>query len=164
VGLSLADPTRPLATMNHRKSSVVVVESEHHDNVLRVTDTTMRKMSVANPEILAITLEAKQGTDNKKSMTLRQSFPLYKKKLWHGPFSSPLPLSWKTTTLPFLEASTPFQSSLRSTESSLTTMPRHLISSLPLGKLVSPTVPCAVRFLVYMLLELSWTNLDIAIP
>jgi len=60
----------PTVTMEHRKSSVVFVERQHHDNVLHVTDTTMCEMFVANPGILAITLAARQGTDNEKAMTL----------------------------------------------------------------------------------------------
>jgi SP family general alpha glucoside:H+ symporter-like MFS transporter len=86
--------------MAHRKSSIAFAETEHHDNVLRVTDTTIRKMSVANPEILAITLEAKHGTDNEKSMTLRQSFPLYKKAMaWSILFSTAIVMEGYDTAL-----------------------------------------------------------------
>jgi hypothetical protein len=86
--------------MEHGKSSVAFVESEHHDNVLRVADTTMRKTSVASPKILAITLEAKRGTDNEKAMTLTQSFPLYRKAMaWSILFSMAIVMEGYDTSL-----------------------------------------------------------------
>lgn len=69
--------------MASRNNSIVahVTNVEHHDNVLRVTDTTMRKMSVADPNIAAITVEAKAATQSEKTMTLKQAFNLYKKAM-----------------------------------------------------------------------------------
>jgi len=68
--------------MASRKNSVAhVANVEHNDNVLRVTDTTMRKMSVADPNIAAITVDAKAATNSEKTMTLRQAFNLYKKAM-----------------------------------------------------------------------------------
>ncbi|KAL3423013.1 sugar porter family MFS transporter [Phlyctema vagabunda] len=61
-----------------------ITNVEHHDNVLRVTDTNIRKMSVANPDIAHLTLEAKQATDSEKHMTLAQAFPLYKKAMLYS--------------------------------------------------------------------------------
>lgn len=69
--------------MASRNNSIVahVTNVEHHDNVLRVADTTMRKMSVADPNIAAITVEAKAATQSEKTMTLKQAFNLYKKAM-----------------------------------------------------------------------------------
>jgi MFS transporter, SP family, general alpha glucoside:H+ symporter len=67
--------------MASRNNSITahVTSTEHHDNVLRVTDTDMRKMSVANPDLAAIVLEAKAATNSEKNMSVRQAWNLYKK-------------------------------------------------------------------------------------
>lgn len=69
--------------MASRNNSIVahVTNVDHHDNVLRVTDTHMRKMSVADPNIAALTVEAKAATHSEKTMTLKQAFNLYKKAM-----------------------------------------------------------------------------------
>jgi SP family general alpha glucoside:H+ symporter-like MFS transporter len=69
--------------MASRSNSIVahVTNVEHHDNVLRVTDTHMRKMSVADPNIAVLTVEAKAATQSEKNMTLNQAFNLYKKAM-----------------------------------------------------------------------------------
>ena len=58
-----------------------ITNIEHHDNVLRLADTNMRKMSVANPDLINITVDAKQATNSEKSMSLKQAFNLYKKAM-----------------------------------------------------------------------------------
>ncbi|RDW88229.1 MFS transporter-15 [Coleophoma cylindrospora] len=58
-----------------------ITNVERHDNVLRLADTNIRKLSVINPDIAHLTLEAKLATDSEKTMTLRQAFPLYKKAM-----------------------------------------------------------------------------------
>jgi SP family general alpha glucoside:H+ symporter-like MFS transporter len=69
--------------MASRNNSIVahVTNVEHHDNVLRVADTNLRKMSVHNPDIAAITIEAKAATESEKAMSLKQAFKLYKKAM-----------------------------------------------------------------------------------
>ncbi len=69
--------------MTSRNNSIVghVANVDHHDNVLRVTDTHMRKMSVADPNIAALIVEAKTATNSEKTMTLKQAFNLYKKAM-----------------------------------------------------------------------------------
>ena len=69
--------------MASRNNSIVahVTNVEHHDNVLRVTDTHMRKMSVADPNIATLTVEAKAATNSEKNMTLKQALRLYKKAM-----------------------------------------------------------------------------------
>jgi hypothetical protein len=69
--------------MASRNNSITahVTNVDHNDNVLRVTDTTIRKMSVADPNIAALTVEAKAATQSEKTMTLRQAFNLYKKAM-----------------------------------------------------------------------------------
>jgi MFS transporter, SP family, general alpha glucoside:H+ symporter len=97
---SLADPTHTSCHNGAPQGLVAFVESEHRDNVLRMTDITMRKMSVANPEILAITLEAKQGTGREKSMTLRQSFPVCKNAMaWSILFSTAIVMEGSDSAL-----------------------------------------------------------------
>jgi MFS transporter, SP family, general alpha glucoside:H+ symporter len=86
--------------MSRRKSPVAFAEITHNDNVLRVDDNVMRKMSVANPEIVATTLDAKEGTNKEKSMSLRQSFPLYKKAMaWSILFSTAIVMEGYDTAL-----------------------------------------------------------------
>jgi SP family general alpha glucoside:H+ symporter-like MFS transporter len=51
------------------------------DNVLRVVDTHMRKMSEANPDITNLTLEAQHATASEKNMSFKQAFKLYKKAM-----------------------------------------------------------------------------------
>lgn len=69
--------------MASRNNSIAahVTNVDHHDNVVRVTDTHMRKMSVADPNIAALTVEAKAATHSEKTMTLKQAFNLYKKAM-----------------------------------------------------------------------------------
>lgn len=68
--------------MASRNNSIAhVTNVEHRDNVLRVTDTTMRKMSVADPNIANLTVDAKAATNSEKKMTLKQAFDLYKKAM-----------------------------------------------------------------------------------
>lgn len=52
---------------------------EHQDNVVRVDDATVRKLSVANPELAHLTTEAKGATQAEKSMGLFQAVRLYPK-------------------------------------------------------------------------------------
>ena len=71
-----------------------------NDNILRIDDNVMHNMSVANPEILAIALDAKDGTDKEKSMTLRQSFQLYRKAVaWSILFSTAIVMEGYDTSL-----------------------------------------------------------------
>ena len=70
-----------MATRKHSTPGQVK-ETVHHDGVLRVDDTHMRRMSLANPEIANLTLEAKQATLSEKNMTLKQALPLYKKAMF----------------------------------------------------------------------------------
>lgn len=57
------------------------VVSSHHDDVLRATDTNIRKLSVNIPDLADLTLEAKQATESEKNMSLKQAFRLYKKAM-----------------------------------------------------------------------------------
>ena len=69
--------------MASRNNSIAahVTNVEHNDNVLRVRDTHMRKMSVADPNIAALTLEAKAATYSEKNMSLKVALKLYKKAM-----------------------------------------------------------------------------------
>lgn len=67
--------------MDHgRKSSVVQVDRQD-DGVLRVMDTEVRRMSVANPEFANQTAEARSATDREHRMTVSQAFKLYPKAI-----------------------------------------------------------------------------------
>jgi hypothetical protein len=67
--------------MEHqRKVSIVPVESQH-DNVLRVQDTNILKMSVSNADAAVEASEAKAATDREHNMTLRDAFKLYPKAI-----------------------------------------------------------------------------------
>jgi SP family general alpha glucoside:H+ symporter-like MFS transporter len=63
-------------------------------------DDAMHKTSVDDPEILIIPMEAKEGTDKEKSLSLRQSFPLYKKAMaWSILFSTAIIMEGYDTAL-----------------------------------------------------------------
>lgn len=120
-------------------------------------------MSVANPEILALTLEAKSGTDNEKSMTLRQSFPLYKKAMaWSILFSTAIVMEGYDTAL--LGSFYAFPKLTEKYRESIGNDATPLTSSRPLGRQVSLTAPCVERSWACMLLELSWTSSNTVIP
>lgn len=57
----------------------MVEVSRDQDNVLRLNDEQVRKMSVNNPNIAAINQEAKQATDREHNMTYKEAFNLYPK-------------------------------------------------------------------------------------
>lgn len=63
--------------MDGRRRSSVVPDSRADDGVLRVDDSTIRHMSVANPDIPHINQEARNATANEVNMTLRQAVKLY---------------------------------------------------------------------------------------
>lgn len=63
-----------------RRSSVVSVQREP-DDVVRVADSSFRRMSEANPEIPHINNEAKKATENETTMTLREAVRLYPKAI-----------------------------------------------------------------------------------
>jgi SP family general alpha glucoside:H+ symporter-like MFS transporter len=67
--------------MASRNNSIAahVTETEHHDNVLRVKDSEIRRMSINVSDIAALTMEAKQATQSEKNMTVGQAWKLYKK-------------------------------------------------------------------------------------
>jgi len=65
---------------DRRKSSIVQVESRN-DNVLRVADTNIRKMSVINPELATQNADARAATEREHNMTLRECFRLYPKAI-----------------------------------------------------------------------------------
>jgi SP family general alpha glucoside:H+ symporter-like MFS transporter len=64
-----------------RKGSVVQVERPETDDVLRVLDTEVRRMSVANPEFANQTSEARNATNREHRMTVRDAFKLYPKAI-----------------------------------------------------------------------------------
>ena len=65
--------------MEHeRKASIVAVETRH-DNVLRVLDTNIRKMSVNNTTFANEAADAKAATEREHNMTVRQALRLYPK-------------------------------------------------------------------------------------
>jgi MFS transporter, SP family, general alpha glucoside:H+ symporter len=65
--------------MDRRKSSVVAVD--HHDEVLRVDDDMIRKLSVAVPDIATLNHDAKEATDREHNMTIRDAVKLYPKAI-----------------------------------------------------------------------------------
>lgn len=69
-----------MAAEGRRKSSIVQVP-DRNDDVLRVMDNSFRKMSVANPDIVSQTNEAKNATDREHDMTVRECFKLYPKAI-----------------------------------------------------------------------------------
>lgn len=56
-----------------------VKQVEHHDDVLRVDEAYLRRMSINNPDIAALTQEAQNATLSEKNMSVKQAFKLYKK-------------------------------------------------------------------------------------
>lgn len=66
------------ARRDSRKLSIIPVETRN-DNVLRVHDTNIRKMSVINPEFANQAADAKAATDREHDMTVRQALRLYPK-------------------------------------------------------------------------------------
>jgi SP family general alpha glucoside:H+ symporter-like MFS transporter len=66
--------------MDRRKSSIVHIESRG-DDVLRVYDEQIRKMSVVNPNIAQQNTDARAATEREHVMTLRQAFRLYPKAI-----------------------------------------------------------------------------------
>ncbi|EKD17541.1 uncharacterized protein L3040_006658 [Drepanopeziza brunnea f. sp. 'multigermtubi'] len=65
---------------DERKTSIMGVDSRG-DNVLRVLDTDVRKMSVINPELAEQNSNARSATDREHNMTIRQCFRLYPKAI-----------------------------------------------------------------------------------
>jgi SP family general alpha glucoside:H+ symporter-like MFS transporter len=63
-----------------RKLSIVPVETRN-DDVLRVHDTNIRKMSVVNPDLADQVADAKAATDREHNMTVRQALRLYPKAI-----------------------------------------------------------------------------------
>jgi len=63
-----------------RKSSIVQVESRN-DNVLRVLDTNVRKMSVFNPELAGQNDAARRAADREHDMTVKESLRLWPKAI-----------------------------------------------------------------------------------
>ncbi len=63
---------------DRRKSSIVQIESRH-DDVLRVQDSAIRRMSVAMPDLAFQNAGAKAATDREHVMTIRDAFRLYPK-------------------------------------------------------------------------------------
>lgn len=60
-----------------RRPSVVNVQ--HEDNVLRVEDDKIRRMSVAHPEFVHLSHEAKGAAHTEKTMSFAQAIKLYPK-------------------------------------------------------------------------------------
>jgi SP family general alpha glucoside:H+ symporter-like MFS transporter len=56
-----------------------VFHVDHNDNVLRVEDSKIRRMSVANPEFAHLSHEAKGAAHTEKHMTFAQAIKLYPK-------------------------------------------------------------------------------------
>jgi SP family general alpha glucoside:H+ symporter-like MFS transporter len=56
-----------------------IEEAASDPNVLTLSDTTVRRASVANPGFAALNHDAKVGTDAEKHMSIRQAFKLYPK-------------------------------------------------------------------------------------
>ncbi|KAL2059988.1 hypothetical protein VTL71DRAFT_9810 [Oculimacula yallundae] len=61
-----------------RRVSIVPVESRH-DDVLRVFDTNVRKMSVINPDLAEQNNDARKATDREHNMTVKECLRLYPK-------------------------------------------------------------------------------------
>lgn len=64
--------------MEKRNSSIVQVETQN-DGVLRVDDTAFKKMSIANPELVNQSADARAATNREHNMTVREAFRLYPK-------------------------------------------------------------------------------------
>jgi len=64
--------------MTERRGSHIV-EAPKDSNVLTLTDTTVRRASVANPGFAALNNDARVGADSEKDMSILRSFRLYPK-------------------------------------------------------------------------------------
>lgn len=64
--------------MTERRGSHIV-EAPKDSNVLTLTDTTVRRASVANPGFAALNNDARVGADSEKDMSIMQAFRLYPK-------------------------------------------------------------------------------------
>jgi SP family general alpha glucoside:H+ symporter-like MFS transporter len=62
----------------HRKQSIVQVESRG-DDVLRVMDTNIRKMSVFNPELAGQNDAARNAAQREHNMTVKEALRLWPK-------------------------------------------------------------------------------------
>ena len=62
---------------DRRRSSIV--PANHNDNVLRVADDNIRKMSVINPDIANQNADARAASDREVNMTVRETLRLYPK-------------------------------------------------------------------------------------
>lgn len=64
-----------------RRSSLVSVNRDQNDGVLRVKDESIRRLSQAHNGIAHEQEEAKLATAQEKAMTVRQAVRLYKKAI-----------------------------------------------------------------------------------
>lgn len=62
---------------DRRRSSIV--PANHNDNVLRVADDNIRKMSVINPDIANQNADARAATEREHNMTVKETLRLYPK-------------------------------------------------------------------------------------
>ena len=61
-----------------RKASIVQVETRN-DNVLRLRDTDIRKMSIINPELAEQNVNARNATEREHNMTVKECLRLWPK-------------------------------------------------------------------------------------
>jgi len=74
-------PSHTVSNMDStRKSSVVEIQMIV-DDILRVHDDEVRRMSAANPDIAAQNASAKQATQNEHEMSIRDALKLYPKAI-----------------------------------------------------------------------------------